>query len=114
MTKEKESGNLRWFSENNLKMRVKELGDGKLTVWIAIDNANITLTMLIYDFLDWCTGELSIFLEVDISWNNQRGFIINKTDEIIFLNEVKKFILTYQISVDKDDYVFTDDEWYSS
>jgi hypothetical protein len=65
-----------------------------------------------YDFIEWCK-DLNIDLEIDSSWNNHRGFVIENKDQVLIRFEVERFISIYNIKPNEDDEKFMNDEWYS-
>jgi hypothetical protein len=52
--------------------------------------------MIMYDFIDWYR-EVNINIEVDKSWNNHMGFVLEDEDLELSLTEIKRFIDDYNI-----------------
>ncbi|MBO1580117.1 hypothetical protein [Bacillus sp. XF8] len=113
MIEEKKNQNIRWYVDNNLRIRIQEISDGKAGLWVTLDKRNICFTMIMYDFMDWCEREISINLEVDKSWNNHRGFIIESSDQVIVISEIKRFITEFNIKPNENADQFLDAEWYA-
>jgi len=114
MINEKRIGNIRWLSEDNLKIRIAELSDRKSAIWITIDNSNIVFSMIMWDFVDWCEREVNLKIEFKKNlWKNQECFIVEKKDELILLGETRFFIKEMNFTPSERNYVFSDDEWYS-
>ncbi|WP_338554587.1 hypothetical protein [Paenibacillus sp. KS-LC4] len=102
----------KWFLSGDLKLRQRDFGDGRVGSWISIQEFNICFTMVMYDFIEWCR-ELDINLEVDMSWNNHRGFVIESKDQVLVRSEIKRFIDINNLKLSDDDEKFSEDEWYS-
>ncbi|URJ44362.1 hypothetical protein MF628_004076 [Paenibacillus polymyxa] len=112
MFEEKQHQNTKWFLSGDLKLRQQDLGGGRVGVWVSIHKFNICFTMIMYDFIEWCR-EMDIDLEVNMSWNNHRGFMIENKDQTLFRSEIKRFININNLKPSEDDEKFSDDEWYS-
>lgn len=112
MFEEKQNQHTKWFLNGDLKLRQQDLEDGKIGIWVSIHKFNVCFTMIMYDFIDWCQ-ELDINIQVDMSWNNHRGFVIESKDQVLVRSEIKRFIDINNIKPSKDDETFSDDEWYS-
>jgi hypothetical protein len=112
MKEEKQLLNTKWYLSGDLKIRQQDFGDGRIGIWVSIQNFNVCFTMLMHDFFEWCQ-ELDIDIEVNISWNNHRGFVIKSKDQLLFITEVKRFIDINNIEPSEDDDQFSDKEWYS-
>ncbi|WP_250277196.1 hypothetical protein [[Clostridium] colinum] len=107
MKQEKNINNKIWFKENNLKIKFKMLDENDILFWVTINNKNIGFIMLMNDFIDWCYNELEINIETDISWNNHIGFKTNKINLKMLLQEVKRFILEFDIKPLENLYKFS-------
>ncbi|MGD2197843.1 hypothetical protein [Lysinibacillus fusiformis] len=112
MFEEKQQQHTKWFLDEDLKLRQQDLGDGRIGIWVSVHKCNVCFTMIMYDFIEWCR-ELDINLEVDMSWNNHRGFVIESKDLVLLRSEIKRFIDINNIKPSEDDEKFSDDEWYS-
>lgn len=112
MFEEKQLQHTKWFLSGDLKLRQHDFGDGRVGIWISIRKFNICFTMVMYDFIEWCR-ELGINLEVDMSWNNHRGFVIESKDQVLVRSEIKRFIDINNLKPSEDDEEFSEDEWYS-
>ncbi|MNI92444.1 hypothetical protein D3C73_1502440 [compost metagenome] len=56
---------------------------------------------------------MDIDLEVDRSWNNNRGFLIESKDQALVRSEIKRFIDVNNLKSNEDDEKFPKNEWYS-
>ena len=108
----KKQSHTKWFLDGDLKFQLQVLEHGKIGVWVSFQNFNICLTMLMYDFIDWCR-DVNIIIEIDNSWNNHMGFVIEEGDLELLLIEIKRFIDYYNIKPNEDNEKFSDSEWYS-
>ncbi|HEY2495004.1 MAG TPA: hypothetical protein VGI33_19105 [Paenibacillus sp.] len=112
MVEEKQHQNTKWFVSGGLKLRQKYLEGGRIGVWVSLDKFNICFAMIMYDFIEWCR-EMDIDLEVDMSWNSHRGFVIESKDQVLIRSEIKRFININNLKPNENDEKFSDDEWYS-
>ncbi|WP_268625037.1 hypothetical protein [Paenibacillus alvei] len=112
MFEEKQHQNVNWFLSGDLKLRQQDFGDGRMGIWVSIHEFNVCFTMIMYDFIEWCR-ELDIDLEVDMRWNNNRGFVIESKDQALVRSEIKRFIDVNNLKPSEDDEKFSKDEWYS-
>ena len=112
MIEEKQHLNTKWYLDGELKIRQQDFGDGRIGIWVSIQKFNVCFTMIMYDFIEWCE-ELDIDIEVNMSWNNNRGFVIKNKDQLLVISEIKRFIEINNIEPSEDDDRFSDDEWYS-
>ncbi|OKP88797.1 hypothetical protein A3842_05010 [Paenibacillus sp. P3E] len=112
MFEEKHYQNTKWFLSGDLKLRQQDFADGRIGVWVSIRKFNVCFTMIMYDFIEWCR-DLDIVLEVDMTWNNHRGFLIESKDQALVRSEIKRFIYIRNIEPSNADEEFLDDEWYS-
>ncbi|WP_028593229.1 hypothetical protein [Paenibacillus assamensis] len=112
MLVEKQQENMKWFVSGDLKLRQKDLEDERTIIWVSLDTFNICLTMLMYDFVDWCK-DMDIDVEVDMSWNSHRGFIVGSKEKSVIRSEIKSFINLNQLKSSENDDRFSDREWYS-
>lgn len=112
MIEEKQHQHTKWFASGDLKLRQKDLEDGRVGVWVALNKSNMCFAMIMYDFIEWCR-EMDIDVEVDMSWNDHRGFVIESKDEALIRSEIARFISINNLKPDENDEKFSDDEWYS-
>lgn len=112
MIEEKQHLNTKWYLDGELKIRQQDFGDGRIGIWVSIQKFNVCFTMIMYDFIEWCE-ELDIDIEVNMSWDNNRGFVIKNKDQLLVISEIKRFIEINNIEPSEDDDRFSDDEWYS-
>ena len=112
MFEEKQHQHNKWFLDGDLKLRQQDFGDGRAGIWVSVHKYNVCFTMIMYDFIEWCR-EMDINLEVDMSWNNHRGFVVERKDLVLLRSEIKRFIDINNLKPSEDDEKFSDDEWYS-
>jgi len=112
MFEEKRHQHIKWFIDGDLKLRQQDFGNGRMGIWVSFHKFNACFTMIMYDFIDWCQ-EMDINIEVDVSWNNHRGFVIDSKDLVLLRSEIKRFIDINNLKPSEDDEEFSDDEWYS-
>ncbi|OXM14100.1 hypothetical protein [Paenibacillus herberti] len=112
MFEEKQYQNTTWFISGDLKLRQQDFGDGRIGVWVSFHKFNVCFTMIMYDFIEWCR-EMDIDLEVGMSWNNHRGFMIENKDQALVRAEITRFININSLKPSEEDEEFSDDEWYS-
>ena len=107
MIEEKQHLNTKWYLDGELKIRQQDFGDGRIGIWVSIQKFNVCFTMIMYDFIEWCE-ELDIDIEVNMSWNNNRGFVIKNKDQLLVISEIKRFIEINNIEPSEDDNSFWD------
>ncbi len=112
MFEEKQQQHTKCFVNKALRVRQQDFVDGKIGIWVSVHKFNVCFTMMMYDFIEWCR-ELDINIEVDMSWHNHRGFVIESKDLPLLRSEIKRFIDLNNIKPSEDDEKFSDDEWYS-
>lgn len=113
MIVEKKNDTTSWYLDNNLRIRLQNLGDEKIGVWISIQKINPYITMIANDFIDWCEREIYINIYGCSNWNNHKGFLIDSKDKAIFRQEIKRFIDEFDIHASEHEDKYADAEWYS-
>ncbi|WP_432665097.1 hypothetical protein R9X47_02380 [Wukongibacter baidiensis] len=113
MNEEKRENDMSWFVHNNLKFRVKRKNEESSIIWISDNFKNISFSLVISDFLSRCEEELNINVEIDMSWNRHRGFIIKNNEVNLVLGEIINFVTEWAIEPNENADKFSKEEWYS-
>ena len=111
---EKELGNFKWYSCEDLKFRIKKINDEISIVWVVKESYDIFITLLMYDFLDYCQNELFLYIEVDSSWPVLNGFLIKSSELEMVMQEMLIYTRKWKIESNENYKRITDDEWYYS
>ena len=113
MQEEKIINNKVWFKDKDLKIRIELVNKNENLFWVTINNKNIGFIMLMNDFIDWFYNEIGINIEVDTSWNNYKGFKVSKINLKMLVQEIKRFILYFDIKPSENSYQFNLVEWHN-
>lgn len=116
MDLERQNGEILWFKKENLKVKLKFLGN-KSEVWIILDGYNICFILVFFDFIQHLKEELLLDIAVKKVLNGQRIFIIDSENALEFINYIPQFIKEWNVEITSgmisdSDYI-SDEIWYS-
>lgn len=112
---EKEENNVKWYRQNQLKVKAQSL-DNNTMLWVTLKNYNICLKLGMYDILDKIRDEILIEVKICRDLNNQRTFLVDSNNVEELITYIENFVNEWNIQITKDtvsesDYI--DDEiWY--
>ena len=96
MNLERENSNTKWYKNNELRIKQKDLGKVS-EIWITLDRYNMCLTLLMFDFTERIKDDL--LLDVSIQKDNgQRVFEINSSYASELINYILYFISEWGIT----------------
>ena len=75
MNLEKYNGNIRWYKEKELRIKLKNLRT-ESEVWVTLDRYNICLKLMMFDFVEQIKDDLMLDVSIKKVLNKQRVFII--------------------------------------
>lgn len=110
MFEERKSESSVWYTNGELKIKLKKDGDNGWIIWVAIDNKDIALAMIMYDFVYWCENELNLPIETDNSLAGHKGFKICE-DESVIVQEVGRFVRLFNITASDALPSFSERQW---
>lgn len=96
----KRHGDIQWFEEDNLKIRLEDMKDQSL-VSITLNDYNICRKLMLFDFIDAIKDDLLLDIQTKIIWNTQQAFVTDKNDALELIYYIPKFIDEWNIKTDK-------------
>lgn len=111
MHDEKKLENTRWISHKKLRFRVKEVDDSAV-VWVLKYNADLSFSLILYDFLERCNDDFNLLIETDSSWSKSTGFKVKINEINLLVGAIIEFDNHWEIEPDANKKM-SNDEWYS-
>jgi hypothetical protein len=115
MNLEKINGNIKWYRENKLKIKLKDMGE-ESEIWVMLDGYNICFKLIMFDFVERIKEDLMLNVSIKKVWNNQRVFVINSGHALELVNYILEFINEWDIKVStntiSDSDFIPDNLWY--
>lgn len=111
MLLESQIGDMLWFSDNNINIRMKTPNKETSVAWVSINKYDASLAMMLCDFQLWCENEF-MNLSIDKSWNKHTGFCFHNEPHDFIPIFIIEFINYWKIKPYESGHLFTDGEWY--
>ncbi len=110
----KQENGIEWYnSEDNIKFRVNPSLPGFKCVYVIQDSYDMSLHLMLYDFLDRCEDEAYMNISGDNSWIIT-GFKVRQEDYEFFLTYVLEFFTVWNIKHDKIGNLVSESEWFKT
>lgn len=98
MNLEKDDGSIKWFRKNELRIKLKNLGE-ESEVWVTLDGYNICLKLIMFDFVERIKDDLMLDISIKKILNKQRVFMIDSNHVLELVNYISKFIDEWNIKI---------------
>ncbi len=93
---EKEKENIKWFKENELRIKLKNLGE-ESEIWVTLNKYNISLKLIMFDFVLQVKRDLTLDISIKKVLDRQRVFIINSSYALELVDYISEFISEWNI-----------------
>ncbi len=110
MHEERKLENTRWISHKQLRFRIKSINDFAV-VWVSKHGADLSFSLVLYDFLERCNDDFNLLIETDSSWDKGTGFRVKNNEIDLLVGAIIEFDNHWEIEPDSNK--LSDDEWYS-
>lgn len=115
MNLEKYNGNIRWYKEKELRIKLKNLGT-ESEVWVTLDRYNICLKLMMFDFVEQIKDDLMLDISIKKVLNKQRVFMIDPAHALELANYILEFVNEWKITTStntvSDSDIIPDEIWY--
>lgn len=115
MNLEKYNGNIRWYKEKELRIKLKNLGT-ESEVWVTLDRYNICLKLMMFDFVEQIKDDLMLDISIKKVLNKQRVFMIDSAHALELANYILEFVNEWKITTStntvSDSDIIPDEIWY--
>lgn len=91
MNLEKSDGNIKWYRENELRIKIKNIGK-ESEVWDKLDGYNICLKLIMLDFVEWIKDDLMLDISTKKVLDKQRVFMIDLDHVLELIKYISEFI----------------------
>ena len=115
MNLEKRIGNIKWYRENELRIKTKNIGK-ESEVWVTLDGYDICLKLIMFDFAERVKDDLMLDISTKKVSDKQRVFMIDSDHVLELVNYILEFISEWNIKISantvSDSDVISDEFWY--
>lgn len=115
MNLEKYNGNIRWYKEKELRIKLKNLGT-ESEVWVTLDRYNICLKLMMFDFVEQIKDDLMLDISIKKVLNKQRVFMIDPAHALELASYILEFVNEWKITTSaktvSDSDIIPDEIWY--
>lgn len=98
---EKKNGNVKWFRENELRVKLKNLGE-ESEIWVTLNKYNISLKLIMFDFVAQVKRDLMLDVSIKKVLGKQRVFVINSSNALELVDYILEFISEWNIETSAD------------
>lgn len=113
MQEEKKFEDLSWVIHGGLKFRIRQTNAENSIIWVSMTGNDLGFSLVMNDFLEYCTEELGLEIEIDSSWHNWKGFLVKNREVNLVIGEIINYQQEMEIEPAGNNNGLTEAEWYS-
>lgn len=112
---ENESNNIKWFKENDLRIKIKNIGEESI-ITVLLGKYNICFKLIMFEFINSLKEDKIIDISIVKNSYNQRVFVVDSKNDIQVAKYIIGFAREWDIKISKDTVsesdVIYDEIWY--